>query len=104
MIKNGSGHFFGDYKPTFWQDQAYEASAYQNVSGISKRNLHIECLCNVWGEFDTNQLYIKNYGGAELNTAVVKTSEWTKNYNQKTFQLQQVFVKLGFYSKASGNA
>ena len=26
---------FGDYKLTFWQDQAYEASAYQNVSGIS---------------------------------------------------------------------
>lgn len=55
--QNGSGHFLG-LQTNFWQDQAYEASAYQNVSGISK-GTYIECLCNVWGEFDTNQLYIK---------------------------------------------
>ncbi len=84
------------------KDQAYEASAYQIISGISD-GTYIECLRNVWGEFDTNQLYIKNYGGAELNTAVDKTSEWTK-ITIKDIPITTGVCEIGVYSKASANA
>ena len=55
------------------------------------------------GEFDTNQLYIKNYGGAELNTTVVKTSEWTK-ITIKDIPITTGACEIGVYSKASANA
>lgn len=77
---NGSGHFWG-LQTNFWQDQAYEASAYQNVSGISKGTYTLSAYVMSGGEFDTNQLY-QNYGGAELNTAVVKQVNG-QNYNQR---------------------
>ncbi|EJX40549.1 arabinogalactan endo-1,4-beta-galactosidase domain protein [Enterococcus faecium V689] len=102
-IKTEAGTFFGDYKLTFWQDQAYEASAYQNVSGISKGTYTLSAYVMSGGEFDTNQLYIKNYGGAELNTAVVKTSEWTK-ITIKDIPITTGVCEIGVYSKASGNA
>lgn len=102
-IKTEAGTFFGDYKLTFWQDQAYEASAYQNVSGISDGTYTLSAYVMSGGEFDTNQLYIKNYGGAELNTAVVKTSEWTK-ITIKDIPITTGACEIRVYSKASANA
>ena len=102
-IKTESDAFSGAYKLTFWQDQSYEASVYQNVSGISQGTYTLSAYVMSGGGIDTNQLYIKNYGGAELTALISKTEEWTK-LTIKNIPITSGVCEIGLYSKASGNA
>lgn len=102
-IKTENNAFSGEYKLTFWSDQAYEASIYQTITGLSKGTYTLTAYTKAGGSFNTNQLYIKNYGGKELKAQISNTEKWEK-VTIDNIPVTTNSFEIGLYTNAQANA
>ncbi|OTP12236.1 arabinogalactan endo-1,4-beta-galactosidase [Enterococcus sp. 10A9_DIV0425] len=101
-LKTETGGFSGNYRLTFWEDQDYQLSAYQKVTGLSNGTYTLTAYTMAGGSFKTNQMYVKNYGGQELNTKITQNGEWTK-VTIKNIPITNHSCEIGFYTDAQAN-
>lgn len=91
---------FGSYKLTFWDDSDYECSAYQTFSGLENGTYMLTAWVMGNGGQDVCQMYIKNYGGDEINAAITSSNEWSK-IEIKDINITNGQCELGFYAVAN---
>lgn len=103
-VKTEYGNAYdGNYKLTFWDDEAYSCSLYKTYSNIPNGTYQFSIWAMTNGEQDTLQLYAKNYGGDELNTTIT-----TSDINWNIFSIDEIVVtnntlEIGVYSVAGAN-
>lgn len=102
-IKTETDAFDGTYKLALWNNQAYETSVYQTVTGLSKGTYTLTAYTMAGGTTNTNQLYIKNYGGKELTAKITTDGEWTKVII-KDIPVTTSTCEIGIYTNAQANA
>ncbi|EES72540.1 MULTISPECIES: glycoside hydrolase family 53 protein [Paenibacillus] len=102
-IKVENNGVTGSYKLTHWLDTAYEASTYQNITGLSNGTYTLSAWVLNSGGQDTVQLYAKNYGGSERNVDLpVSPEKWVK-VKIENIQVTNGRIEIGVYSKANAN-
>lgn len=100
-VKTEYGYAFdGDYKLTFWNDASYTCSVYKTITGLPNGTYQFSAWAMTNGEQDVLQLYAKNYGGAELNTAIT-----TSDINWNIYTIDEIVVtnnqcEIGIYTVA----
>lgn len=94
--------FDGDYKLTFWNDSDYGCSVYQTITGLENGTYTLSAWVMTNAEQDINQLYVKNYGGDELDqTLPVSDTGWNKVVIDD-IQVTNGQCEIGVYSIANG--
>lgn len=102
-IKVENNGVTGSYKLTHWLDTTYEASTYQNITGLSNGTYTLSAWVLNSGGQDTVQLYAKNYGGSERNVDLpVSPEKWVK-VKIENIQVTNGRIEIGVYSKANAN-
>lgn len=103
-VKTEYGNAYdGNYKLTFWDDEAYSCSLYKTYTNIPNGTYQFSIWAMTNGDQDTLQLYAKNYGGDELNTAIT-----TSDVNWNIFSIDEIVVtnntlEIGVYSVAGAD-
>ncbi len=103
-VKTEYGNAFdGDYKLTFWDDEDYSCSIYKTFTNLENGTYRFSVWAMTNGEQDTLQLYAKNYGGSELNTAIT-----TSDINWNIFTIDEIEVtnntlEIGVYTVADAD-
>lgn len=91
----------GDYKLTHWKATAYEASTYQTVTGLPNGRYDVSAWVLSSGGHQTAQFYAKNYGGAQVQSAIpASPSSWVK-LELNNVQVTNGQIEIGFYSNAN---
>lgn len=97
----GNG-FDGNYKLSFWNESAYGCSIYQTVTGLENGTYTLSAWVMTNANQTVNQLYVKNYGGEEMNqTLPVSDLGWNKVVIDN-IQITNGQCELGIYSIANG--
>lgn len=103
-IKTEYGYAFdGDYKLTFWDDSDYSGSIYKTFTDLPNGTYQFSVWAMTNGNQDILQLYAKNYGGTELDTAIT-----TSDINWNVFTIDEIEVtnntcEIGIYTEAGAN-
>lgn len=103
-VKTEYGNAFdGDYKLTFWDDEAYDCSVYKTFTGIPNGTYSFSIWAMTNGDQDCLQLYAKNYGGEELNTTIT-----TSDINWNIYTIDEIEVtnnecEIGIYTEAGAD-
>lgn len=103
-VKTEYGYAYdGDYKLTFWDDTAYSCSVYKTFTNLPNGTYQFSVWAMTNGEQDILQLYAKNYGGNEINTAIT-----TSDINWNIFTIDEIVVtnntlEIGVYTEAGAN-
>jgi len=103
-IKTEWGALDGNYKLTFWSDSAYEASLYQTVTGLSNGTYTLTAWIMRDGTHDTAQMYVKNYGGAQVKQNISGSSSAWSKVTISNIQVTNGQCEIGFYDKGQANA
>lgn len=104
VVKTEYGSAYdGEYKLTFWDDEAYSCSIYKTYTNIPNGTYQFSIWAMTNGDQDVLQLYAKNYGGDELNTTIN-----TSDINWNIFSIDEIVVtnntlEVGVYSVAGAN-
>lgn len=104
VVKTEYGNAFdGEYKLTFWDDEAYSCSVYKTFTGIPNGTYRFSVWAMTNGGQDTLQLYAKNYGGSELNTTIT-----TSDINWNIYTIDEIEVtnnscEIGIYTESGAN-
>ena len=69
----GAGHT-GSHGLTFYNSAAYSCSAYQTITGLPNGTYTFSAWIQNWSSQKTLQLFAKNFGGSELDTAIPNTN------------------------------
>lgn len=100
-VKTEYGNAFdGEYKLTFWDDDDYSCSVYKTFTGLENGTYQLSVWAMTNGNQDILQLYAKNYGGEELDTAIT-----TSDLNWNIFTIDDIKVinnkcEIGVYTIA----
>lgn len=102
-VKTEWGGFSGNWKLVFWKDSAYSCSAYQALSNLDNGTYTLSAWVMSNGGQRVCQLYAKNYGGEEKNTAIS-----TSDINWSIITVDNVEVtngqcEVGVYTEANAN-
>ncbi len=103
-VKTEYGNAYdGEYKLTFWDDEAYSCSVYKTFTNLPNGTYQFSVWAMTNGKQDTLQLYAKNHGGEEVNTAIT-----TSDINWNRFTLDNIVVtnnalEIGVYTVAGAN-
>ena len=103
-VKTEYGYAYdGDYKLTFWDDNAYSCSIYKTFTDLPNGTYQLSVWAMTNGAQDILQLYAKNYGGTELNTPIT-----TSDINWNRFTIDEIVVsnntlEIGVYTVAGAN-
>lgn len=101
-VKTEGNGFDGNYKLSFWNESAYECSIYQTVTGLENGTYTLSAWVMTNANQTVNQLYVKNYGGEEMNqTLPVSDLGWNKVVIDN-IQITNGQCELGIYSIANG--
>lgn len=101
-IKTEGNAFDGNYKLSFWNESAYGCSIYQTVTGLENGTYTLSAWVMTNADQTVNQLYVKNYGGEEMNqTLPVSDLGWNKVVIDN-IQVTNGQCELGIYSIANG--
>ena len=101
-VKTEGNGFDGNYKLSFWNESAYGCSIYQTVTGLENGTYTLSAWVMTNANQTVNQLYVKNYGGEEMNqTLPVSDLGWNKAVTD-TIQITNGQCELGIYSIANG--
>jgi len=93
----------GSYKLTHWLDTAYEASTYQQITGLTNGTYTLSAWVLNSGGQNTVQLYAKNYGGTERNINLpVSSSQWVR-VKIENINITNGQIEIGVYSNANAN-
>lgn len=102
-IKVENNGVTGSFKLTHWSNAAYEASTYQNITGLSNGTYTLSAWVLNSGGQNTVQLYAKNYGGAERNAQLpVSEAKWVK-VKIENIPVTNGQIEIGVYSDANAN-
>lgn len=95
--------FTGSWKLTFWKDTAYSCSAYQTFTGLPNGKYTFSVWAKSNGGQSVCQLYAKNYGGNERNTAIpVSDVNWNR-FMIDNIEVTNGQCEVGVYSVANAN-
>ena len=103
-VKTEYGYAYdGDYKLTFWDDAAYSCSVYKTFTNLPNGTYQFSVWAMTNGEQDVLQMYAKNYGSSELNTAIT-----TSDINWNIYTIDEIVVtnntlEIGIYTVANAN-
>ena len=103
-VKTEYGYAYdGDYKLTFWDDNAYSCSIYKTFTDLPNGTYQLSVWAMTNGAQNVLQLYAKNYGGTELNTPIT-----TSDINWNRFTIDEIVVsnntlEIGVYTVAGAN-
>lgn len=101
-VKTEGNGFDGNYKLSFWNESAYGCSIYQTVTGLENGTYTLSAWVMTNVNQTVNQLYVKNYGGEEMNqTLPVSDLGWNKVVIDN-IQITNGQCELGIYSIANG--
>lgn len=101
-VKTEGNGFDGNYKLSFWNESAYGCSIYQTVTGLENGTYTLSAWVMTNANQTVNQLYVKNYGGEEMNqTLPVSDLDWNKVVIDN-IQITNGQCELGIYSIANG--
>ena len=101
-VKTEGNGFDGNYKLSFWNESAYGWSIYQTVTGLENGTYTLSAWVMTNANQTVNQLYVKNYGGEEMNqTLPVSDLGWNKVVIDN-IQITNGQCELGIYSIANG--
>lgn len=101
-VKTEGNGFDGNYKLSFWNESAYGCSIYQTVTGLENGTYTLSAWVMTNANQTVNQLYVKNYGGEEMNqTLPVSDLGWNKVVIDN-IQITNGQCELGIYSIANG--
>ena len=101
-VKTEGNGFDGNYKLSFWNESAYGCSIYQTVTGLENGTYTLSAWVMTNANQTVNQLYVKNYGGEEMNqTLPVSDLGWNKVVIDN-IQITNGQCGLGIYSIANG--
>lgn len=73
-----AGGYTGDYRLAHWKNSAYQLSTYQLKTGLTNGIYTMKAWVKSSGGFNTSQMYVKNFGGSEKNSAIPATNSWTQ--------------------------
>lgn len=76
--KTEAGGHAGSFRLTHWKSVAYQVSTYQIKTGLPNGTYTLKAWVMSGGGQNANQLYAKNYGGAERTLRLPTTSSWTQ--------------------------
>lgn len=100
-IKTEWGGFSGDWKLALWKDSAYACSAYQVLSGLENGTYTLSAWIMSNGGQKVCQLYAKNYGGEEKDTAIpVSDINWNK-VTVDNIEVTNGQCEIGMYTEAN---
>lgn len=99
-IKVEENGITGGYKLTHWSDVAYEASTYQNITGLSPGTYTLSAWVLNSGGQNTLQLYAKNFGGAELSVDLPTSPEKWVKVKIENITVTNGEIEIGVYSDA----
>ncbi|MCH5261356.1 MAG: glycosyl hydrolase 53 family protein [Lachnospiraceae bacterium] len=100
-IKTEYGNAYdGNYKLTFWDDEAYSCSVYKTFTNLPNGTYQFSVWAMTNGDQNVLQLYAKNYGGSELNTTIT-----TSDINWNIYSIDEIVVtnntlEIGVYTVA----
>lgn len=103
-VKTEYGNAYdGNYKVTFWDDDDYTCSIYKTFTNIPNGTYQFTIWAMSNGGQDTLQMYAKNYGGTEIDTAIT-----TSDVNWNMFSIDEITVtnntlEIGVYAVANAN-
>ena len=101
-VKTEGNGFDGNYKLSFWNESAYGCSIYQTVTGLENGTYTLSAWVMTNANQTVNQLYVKNYGGEEMNqTLPVSDLGWNKVVIDN-IQITNGQCELVIYSIANG--
>ena len=101
-VKTEGNGFDGNYKLSFWNESAYGCSIYQTETGLENGTYTLSAWVMTNANQTVNQLYVKNYGGEEMNqTLPVSDLGWNKVVIDN-IQITNGQCELGIYSIANG--
>lgn len=96
------GGHSGSYRLSHWKSTPYQVSTYQIKTGLTNGTYTMKAWVKSGGGFNQSQMYVKNFGGTERNTAIPTTNSWTQltitNINVTNGQ-----VEFGFWTDANAN-
>lgn len=101
VVKTEYGYAYdGDYKLTFWDDEAYSCSIYKTFTNLPNGTYQFSMWAMTNGAQDTLQLYAKGFGGNELNTTIT-----TSDINWNIYTVDDIVVtnntlEIGVYTVA----
>lgn len=101
-VKTEINGYDGGYKLSFWNNSDYSCSVYQTVSGLENGTYTLSAWVMTNAAQKVNQLYVKNYGGEEMNqTLPMSDLGWNKVVIDN-IQVTNGQCEIGIYSIANG--
>ncbi|BBF43144.1 putative galactosidase [Lachnospiraceae bacterium KM106-2] len=95
--------YSGNYNLTFWEKQAYQASAYQTIKGLPDGNYTLSAAIMSSGGQKTCQIYAKNYGGSEKNKAIPTSDTGWNIVKIDNIKVTNGQCEIGLYTIANAN-
>lgn len=95
--------FMGSYKLSHWSEAAYQVSTYQTKYGITNGMYTLQARVKSSDGFNSNKMYIKNYGGYELNIDIPITDQWTQ-VTIPNIQVTNGQAEIGFWTDGNPNS
>jgi arabinogalactan endo-1,4-beta-galactosidase len=99
-IYTESGGYTRSYRLTNWKSTAYEASTYQNFTGIANGTYMLTAWVQNGGGQTTCQLYAKNFGNAEMDYSLPVTTGWTQ-ITINNIHVTNNTIEVGLWSVAN---
>lgn len=101
-VKTEGNGFDGNYKLSFWNESAYGCSIYQTVTGLENGTYTLSAWVMTNANQTVNQLYVKNYGGEEMNQTLPVSDLGCNKVVIDNIQITNGQCELGIYSIANG--
>jgi hypothetical protein len=98
---NVSGGHTGRWAMTQYYASAYQASMYQNISGLTNGTYTLQAWVKSSGSQKTAQIFVKYYGGSELDYSLKSSiGSWTK-ITIPNINVTNGSAQIGIYSDAN---
>lgn len=96
------GGHSGSYRLSHWKSTPYQVSTYQIKTGLTNGTYTMKAWVKSGGGFNQSQMYVKNFGGTERNTAIPTTNSWTQ-LTITNIHVTNGQAEFGFWTDANAN-
>lgn len=102
-VKTEADALDGNYKLTFWDTKAYDASVYQQLNGLPNGTYKLSAWLKAGGTHITSEIYAKNGSTQVKQTIPGAAADWTK-VTLDNVKVTDGKIEIGIYNKAQANA
>lgn len=102
-IKTEWEGFSGNWKLTFWKETAYTCSIYQVLTGLENGFYTLSAWVMSGGGQNVCQLYIKNYGGEEMDAEIPVSDIGWNLVTLDNIEVTNGQCEMGLYAEANAN-